>query len=212
MHVCNTHKNVRSARAVSVLQKYVRATGVCVCTPPVAHTLVATTWVRTLVGTILTAKKSKHHHSITIFERIPSDLFSIFLTRFWSTSLLSTNHQMYELILLGFPRHARRLILDDAFVWKFWIWVPVHREVVFPIVWERLCYTFSFLDSVHLPVFFFFFKLACAMSCLNFVWSNSQLLASWIFFAAFSLRLLSLWFFCMYFFVTPRSTICDSLM
>ena len=37
MHVCDTHKNGRSVRAVSVLQKNVRATGVCTrnqgCTP-----------------------------------------------------------------------------------------------------------------------------------------------------------------------------------
>ena len=26
---------------------------------------------------------------------------------------------MYELMLLGFPRHALVLILDDAFVWNF---------------------------------------------------------------------------------------------
>ena len=26
---------------------------------------------------------------------------------------------MYELMLLGFPRHAHLLILDDAFVWNF---------------------------------------------------------------------------------------------
>ena len=26
---------------------------------------------------------------------------------------------MYELMLLGFPRHALLLILDDAFVWNF---------------------------------------------------------------------------------------------
>ena len=46
-------------------------------------------------------------------------LFLISLTRTLSTSLLSTNHQMYELMLLGFPRHALVLILDDAFVWNF---------------------------------------------------------------------------------------------
>ena len=45
--------------------------------------------------------------------------FLISLTRIWSTIFLYTNHQMYELFLLGFQRHALVLILDDAFVWSF---------------------------------------------------------------------------------------------
>ena len=84
-----------------------------VCTPPVAHTIVATTWVRTSVGTTPTGKKSKKN-----ITPLPSlrEYLQISLTGTWSTILLFTNHQMYELILLGFPRHALVLILDDAFV------------------------------------------------------------------------------------------------
>ena len=54
------------------------------------------------------------------------------------------------------------------------------------------------------------------MSCLNLVSCNSQLSASWIFFAAFSLRMLSLWwvfhFAVLLVLVIPRSTDYDSLM
>ena len=54
------------------------------------------------------------------------------------------------------------------------------------------------------------------MSCLNFVSCNSQLSASWIFFAAFSLRMLSLWWVFLFAVLLvleiPRSTDYDSLM
>ena len=54
-------------------------------------------------------------------------------TRTWSTSLLFTNRQMYELMLLGFPRHALFLILDDAFVWnfesEFWFTANCHFQL-----------------------------------------------------------------------------------
>ena len=78
---------------------------VSVCTPPVAHTVVATTWVRNPTF----FSKNKNHHSMTTL---------IFPTRTCSTNVHSTNCQMYELMLLGFPRHAVLLILDDAFVWN----------------------------------------------------------------------------------------------
>ena len=58
---------------------------------------------------ILSLKNFKLRHSMSTL---------ISPTRTWSTSLLSTNHQMYELMLLGFPRHALLLIVDDAFVWN----------------------------------------------------------------------------------------------
>ena len=50
MHVCNTHKNVRSVRAVCVQHE-------SVSTLPAAHTVVATTWVPTPVNTTLLLKK-----------------------------------------------------------------------------------------------------------------------------------------------------------
>ena len=57
--------------------------------------------------------------------------FWISLTRTWSTSLPSTNQ--YELMLLGFPRHALLLILDDAFVWnfesEFWFTAKSHIQL-----------------------------------------------------------------------------------
>ena len=79
---------------------------------PVAHTVVASTWVRTPVSTTLllknrTKKNSSLHDHL---EKTSSDflhvVFDLSLTRTWSTSLLSTNRQMCELMLLGFPRHA----------------------------------------------------------------------------------------------------------
>ena len=118
-------------------------------------------------------------------------------TKNWNNKklMLSTDRKMCEWMLLGFPTHALLLILDDAFVWNFESEFLVHRELSFPIVWERL-YNLRvvFLDSAHLPIVFF--GLSCRRLqwvCLNFVLCNSQLLASWIFFAAFSLRLLSLY-------------------
>ena len=79
MHVCNTHKNVRSVRAVYVHQKmYVQQ--VSVCTLPVAHTVVATTWVRTTVGTTPAARKSKKTEKSSLhdhFERKPSDFLHV---------------------------------------------------------------------------------------------------------------------------------------
>ena len=91
----NCQKNVRAKRSV--------------CTPPsVAHTVVATTWVRN-PELKKKQKPSVFYHSMSIL---------ISPTRTCSTSLLSTKCQMYELMLLGFPRHALLLILDDAFVWN----------------------------------------------------------------------------------------------
>ena len=84
-------------------QKNVRATQ-SVCTHAVAP--VATSCVRNL---IFSNKTFKFHPSMSI--PIPT-------TKTCSTSLLSTNCQMYELMLLGFPRHALHLILDVAFVWN----------------------------------------------------------------------------------------------
>ena len=73
----------------------------------------------------------------------------------------------------------------------FWIWPLVHREVLFPIVWERVQPPVVFLECTPLQFF--------GMSCRRLQWvawifvlCNSQLLSSWIFFTAFSLRLLSL--------------------
>ena len=59
---------------------------------------------------------------MTILREYPQTSFMSFLIsliRTWSTNLLSTNHQMYELMLPGFQRHALLLILDDASVWIF---------------------------------------------------------------------------------------------
>ena len=76
---------------------------------------------------------------------------------------------------------------------EFWIWDPVHHEVVFPIVWERLHNLPSYFMRVYTSPLY---SLEChAEVCdelLEFALCNSQLPASWIFFAACSLRLLSL--------------------
>ena len=69
-----------------------------VCRHPVVHTEVTTTWVRN-------TPKNPHFKSI---------LISPTMSR--STWMLTTNCQISESILLGFPRQARLLILGDAFV------------------------------------------------------------------------------------------------
>ena len=99
-----------------VHQKKVRATSESVYTP-IAHTLVATTWLLLKIETKTKTKKSSLHVTILReYSQTPSKFFLISLTKTWSTSLLSTDHQMCELILLGFPRRDLVLILDDAFV------------------------------------------------------------------------------------------------
>ena len=149
-------------------------------------------------STTPTAKKSKKHHSITIFERIPSDFLQVLLislTRTYSTNLLSNNCQMYELILLGFPRHARRLILDDAFVWNFeseFLCNPSHSPS-----YSLKCH----VDVCNELLEFCLMKLAiaCIMNFLRGLLTQTVVLVR---------------FLCMYFssFVIPRSTNCDSLM
>ena len=74
MHVCNTHKNVRSVRAVYVHQ--VRASCDCVYTP-VAHAVVATTWVRTpknVSTTIVLKNETKNSSLHDHLESTPSAL------------------------------------------------------------------------------------------------------------------------------------------
>ena len=124
MHVCNTHKNVRSVRAVYVHQKMC-VQQVSVCTPH-RRTHGSCYYVgANLCESDPTTKKlnnKKTHLSITILRehlRTSFMFFLISLTRTWSTIWVSTNHQMYQFILHGFPRHALVLILDDAFVWSF---------------------------------------------------------------------------------------------
>ena len=55
-------------------------------------------------------------------------------------------------MLLGFPRHALLLILDDAFVWNFVS--PFITNCHFQMC-ESVCTTLVFLESVHLSVVFF---------------------------------------------------------
>ena len=85
MHVCKTHKNVRSVRAVYVHQKmYVQQ--VSVCTLPVAHTVVGTTWVRTTVGTTPAARKSKKTEKIIAPWPFWEKTFGLPSCSFWSLS------------------------------------------------------------------------------------------------------------------------------
>ena len=74
-HACT--RRVRHAK--NLCQKNVRATR-SVWTLPVAHTVVATTWVRNLESK---KKKLRLRHSVSIF---------ISPTKTWSTNLLSTDH------------------------------------------------------------------------------------------------------------------------
>ena len=116
MHVCNTHKNVRSVRAMYVHQKNVRAAGECMQTLRRTHS--SSNVGANPSGTTPTTKKMKTRRCIAVFERIPSDFLQVLLislTKTWSTSLLSINRQMYEGVLLGFPRHALFLTID---VWR----------------------------------------------------------------------------------------------
>ena len=114
--------------------------------------------------------------------------FLISLTRTWSTSLLSTNHQMYELILLRFPRHA-----------LFWfLMMPLCR------VWE--------CTPLHCILWNVMQK--SAMSCLNLLYATRNcLLHEFSSRPAHSdccpcVSLLHV----LLVLVLPRSTNCDSLM
>ena len=69
-----------------------------VCTHPVAHTVVTTTWVRNTL-------ENPHSKSILISPTVSR-----------STWMLTTTCQISESFLLSFPRQARLLILGDAFV------------------------------------------------------------------------------------------------
>ena len=104
-----------------------------VCTPSVAHTVDATTWVRTPVGTTPTTKNQRkkktssfHYH----LEGIPSDFLQ------------------GSLMLLSFPRHALFLILDDACVWnfesQFWFTANCHFQLR-----ESVCTTFPSYSSLR---------------------------------------------------------------
>ena len=72
--------------------------------------------------------KPESEKKIFRFHHTMSNLISP--TRTCSTSLLSTNCQMYELMLLGFPRHALLLILGDAFVWNLHLRFGSPRRIV----------------------------------------------------------------------------------
>ena len=95
---CVYTMSVRHAR--KMCQKNVRATR-SVCTLSVAHTVVATTWVR-----------NPETKKIRRLRRSTSILISS--TKTLSTNLLSTDHHQW--MLLGFPRHALLLIFDEAIV------------------------------------------------------------------------------------------------
>ena len=110
-------RSVRRHNVQVLCAENVRATGEGVYTPRRTHS--GCYYVRANLCYYLGPhyKRQKIYHSVTT---LPKDFspgsFLIYLTRTWSTSLLSTNRQMYELMLLGFHRHAVLLILDDAFV------------------------------------------------------------------------------------------------
>ena len=146
-------------------------------------------------------------------ERIPLDFFEFLFDL--SHQDLFAFHQLSD-VWFNSSRFPEAGFYSDS-RWclcvEFWIWVPVHREVVFPIVWERLYNPPSYSMSVYTSPILWNFMLASAMSCLNFVLCNSQLPASWIFFAAFSLSVL-VWFFfhVLLVLVIPRSANCESLM
>ena len=108
---------------------------VSVLTSTVAHTVVATTWVRNPSQKKKKKQNSSLHDHLEKKKKLQffawvrnplsfntlrlhhSTSILIFPTRICSTNVLSTNHQMNELMLLGFPRHARLLMVDDVFVW-----------------------------------------------------------------------------------------------
>ena len=107
-----------------------------VCTHPVAHTVVTTTWVRnTLTNT--------HSRSI---------LISPTMSR--STSMLTTTCQISESILLGFPRQARLLILGDAFVKGLHLSVCGLQSTVSNCMITKPAIQ-VFLDPDHRGIYFF---------------------------------------------------------
>ena len=117
-------------------RKNKRATSECVHAPRRTHSSCCYVGANPR-GTTPTTKRTKNHHTITIL----SDFLHV---------IFDFSHQDF---VHQFPFHQSSDVWVNA-SWfpeayscsdsrwclcvEFWIWVPVHREVVFPIVWERL--------------------------------------------------------------------------
>ena len=132
---------------------------------------------------------------MTILREYPQTSFKFFLVSHQDLVHYFACHQSSD-VWVNASRFPEACSCSDS-RWclcvQFWIWVQVHREVLFPNVWERL-YTprrIPWECTPHRRILWNV-MLTSAMSCLKFVSCNSQLLASWLFFAAFSLRMLSL--------------------
>ena len=165
---------------------------VSVCPLTVAHTVVATTWVRTPVSTTPLLRNSQQtHHSMTNWE----NTFGLPLCSFWFLSPRLGPPMCFSPIIRCMSQcfSVSRGILVVWFsmmpLCGIYFWVLVHREVVFPILWERLySSSVTFHESVHLSSV----SLESHVDLQWVAWILSHATRSWTFFAAFSLRLLSL--------------------
>ena len=90
--------------------------------------------------------------------------FSISLTKTWSTYFLSTNHQMYELILLRFPRHALFWFLMMPLCGVLNLRSGSSRSSISNCVRAFAQPPFIVHESVHLSTVFF------GMSCRSLRW------------------------------------------
>ena len=110
-----------------------------VCRHPVVHTEVTTTWVRN-------TRKNPHFKSI---------LISPTMSR--STWMLTTNCQISESILLGFPWQARFLILGDAFVLDLHLSVRGLQSAISNCMITEPAIQ-VFLDPDHRGIYFFLMR------------------------------------------------------
>ena len=201
--------SVRHAK--KLYQKNVSATR-SVFTPPVAHTVVATTWVRTPVGTTPTSKskkKKKHHSMTTLREYIQTSFKFFFDLSHQDLVHLFAFHQSSDAWVNAsrFPEACSSSDSRWCLCVEFWIWVPVHHEALFPTVW--VC--------VHSPLYFLEYHVGvcnemlellsyatrnCLLHAFSSRPSHSKCCPYECFFYLHVLLVL----------VIPRSTNCDSLM
>ena len=146
MLVCNTHKNVRSMHRVCVQQKNVRATSECVHLLRRTHSSCCCVGANPR-GTTPTTKR-KNHHTITILSDF---LYVIFDFSHQDFVHQFAFHQSSDVWVNAswFPEACSCSDSRWCLCVEFWIWVPVHREVVFPIVWERLYNLPAYSLRVH---------------------------------------------------------------
>ena len=187
--VCDTHEDVRSTQWARCAQK-VCEQHVSVCTPVVAHKVAVSTWVWNFTPW---RNSSLHDH----LGRTPSDfLLGPFDLSHQDLIHKFAFHQVSD-VWVNASRFPEACSSCDSWWWlcvEFWIWVLVHSEVSFPIVWERVHFLLYFLEY-HVSLCKELLKfcrmqlaIACFMNFLHGLLTQNVVLVA-----------------------IPRSTNCDSL-